>query len=94
MREVEKLGNKKLLVYQFKVTLLDVEPPVWRRIQVANHITLSRVSAILVTVMGWNGGHLHELRIGGKFDPEEFGVKRINRALQKVYEAEALFNEF
>ena len=53
-------------VYQFKITLKDSKPPVWRRIQVTNNITLSRFSATLLTVMGWNGGHLHELRIGDK----------------------------
>ena len=60
------MANKKLSVYQFKVILLDTNPPIWRRIQVTNNITLSRFSAILLTVMGWNGGHLHELQIGGK----------------------------
>lgn len=60
------MKNRIISVYQFKVTLLDNNPPIWRRIQVANNITLSRFSAILLTVMGWNGGHLHELRIGSK----------------------------
>ena len=32
--------------------------------------------------------------IGGKFGPEEFSVKRVNRALKKVHEAEVLFNYF
>jgi len=60
------MKNRMLSVYQFKITLLDVDPPIWRRIQVDNFITLSRFSAILLAVMGWNNSHLHDLRIGGK----------------------------
>ena len=60
------MKNRMLSVYQFKVTLLDVEPLIWRRIQVDNFITLRRFSAILLAVMGWNNSHLHELEIGGK----------------------------
>lgn len=60
------MKNKTLSVYQFKITLQNVEPPIWRRIQVDNFITLSRFSAILLAVMGWNNSHLHQLEIGGK----------------------------
>ena len=60
------MKNKMLSAYQFKITLLDVDPPIWRRIQVDNFITLSRFSAILLAVMGWNNSHLHDIQIGGK----------------------------
>ena len=33
--------NDKYL-YQFKITLLEVEPPIWRRVQVDNYMTLRR----------------------------------------------------
>ncbi|MGB9921102.1 MAG: IS1096 element passenger TnpR family protein [Moorellales bacterium] len=29
-----------LAIYQFKVTLKGIRPPIWRRFQVPNHITL------------------------------------------------------
>lgn len=60
------MKNRMLSVYQFKITLLDTNPPIWRRFQVDNFITLSWFSAILLTVMGWSNSHLHELCIGGK----------------------------
>ena len=64
------MKNKMLSVYQFKITMLDIEPSIWRRIQVDNFIKLSRFSAIILAVMGWNNSHLHRFEIGGK----EYGM--------------------
>ena len=82
--------KRTLSVYQFKVTLLDTNPPVWRRIQVDNFITLSRFSAILLAVMGWNNSHLHDLRIGGKKygmpagEPDEYSKGLIDEKKKKL----------
>ncbi len=64
------MKNKSLSAYQFKITLLGIEPPVWRRFQVDNFIRLSRLSAIILVVMGWNNSHLHRFEIAGK----EYGM--------------------
>jgi hypothetical protein len=50
-------------VYQFKITLLGVEPPVWRRIQVKD-CTLDKLHEHIQTAMGWTNSHLHQFRIG------------------------------
>jgi hypothetical protein len=59
-------------VYQLKVTLRDIRPPIWRRIQVTSDTNLQRLHQILQTVMGWYGGHLHEFNFFGDTysDPE------------------------
>lgn len=59
----KKLGEKR--VYQIKVTLRGIRPPIWRRIQVTSNITLFDLHWILQTVMGWYGGHLHEFDVFG-----------------------------
>lgn len=56
-----KTGEKR--VYQLKVTLRDIRPPVWRRIQVTNDMNLQQLHQILQTVMGWYGGHMHEFEV-------------------------------
>jgi hypothetical protein len=53
------------LVYQMKVTLKGIRPPIWRRIQVPANFKLKAFEVILQTVMGWGGGHLHEFDIHG-----------------------------
>lgn len=61
-------------IWRMKVTLGEVRPTVWRRIEVAGSVTLERLSHSLLDAMGWAGGHLHEFRVGdrawGVPDPE------------------------
>jgi hypothetical protein len=66
----KKSGEKR--VYQLKVTLRDIRPPIWRRIQVPGDTNLRQLHRILQTVMGWQGGHLHEFDVLGDpyGDPE------------------------
>jgi hypothetical protein len=52
-------------VYQLKVTLRDVKPPVWRRVEVKD-CTLARLHDVIVDSMGWDGMHLHAFEVGGE----------------------------
>ena len=52
-------------VYQFKVTLTDATPPLWRRIQVSD-CTLDKLHEHVQTAMGWTNSHLHHFRIDGR----------------------------
>jgi hypothetical protein len=52
-------------VYQFKVTLMDTKPPIWRRIQVGD-CTLDKLHEHIQTAMGWTNSHLNHFRIDGK----------------------------
>jgi hypothetical protein len=68
-------------VYQLKVTLRDIKPPVWRRVQVKD-CTLAKLHEVIQTCMGWDDSHLHEFDIGGERygDPrqwqDDFGGER------------------
>ncbi len=53
-----------LSVHELKVTLLDVSPPVWRRLRVPSAVTLSALHSILQVAFGWHDAHLHEWRVG------------------------------
>ena len=70
-------------VYQFKITLLRVKPPIWRRIQI-DDCTLDELHEHVQTSMGWTNSHLHQFKIGEQLyaDPmlmeedfEEFGCQ-------------------
>ncbi len=54
------------MIYQIKVSLRDIRPPIWRRIQVRGNTTLYKIHKILQVVMGWEGYHLHEFEIDGE----------------------------
>lgn len=58
-------------IFQFKITMLDTNPPIWRRIQVAD-CTLDKLHEHIQTAMGWTNSHLHQFEIKGKRygDPE------------------------
>jgi hypothetical protein len=49
-------------VYQFKVTLLGIQPPIWRRILVGD-CTLDVLHEHIQTAMGWTNSHLNHFRI-------------------------------
>lgn len=51
-------------LYQIRVSLLDVEPTVWRRLLVPKSVTLPRLHTTLQAVMGWSGSHLHQFKAG------------------------------
>ncbi len=65
------VAGKQRLVYQFKITLLDIKPPIWRRIQVPDG-TLDELHEHIQTAMGWTNSHLHQFEIGRQRfgDPE------------------------
>jgi len=52
-------------VYQLRVLLRDIHPPIWRRVQVWDDVTLAQLHRILQIVMSWEDCHLHQFRIGG-----------------------------
>lgn len=52
-------------VYQLKATIVETKPPVWRRVVVAEDITLSGLHDVLQAAFGWWDCHLHEFEIRG-----------------------------
>jgi hypothetical protein len=63
-------------VYQFKITLKGIKPPVWRRIQVPGVYSFWDLHVAIQDSMGWMDCHLHEFEMensstGGK---EHIGI--------------------
>ena len=52
-------------VYQFKITLKGIKPPIWRRIQTKD-CTLDQLHEHIQTAMGWTNSHLHQFEIEGE----------------------------
>ncbi|MGW4518257.1 plasmid pRiA4b ORF-3 family protein [Streptomyces sp. NPDC004393] len=66
-------GERTASVYQLKVALVGMKPPVWRRLVVSSDITLGSLHDVIQVAFGWEGMHLHafEDRSGGRYAPPE-----------------------
>lgn len=50
--------------FQLKVTLLDIQPAIWRRLLVPAKIKLPKLHSVLQIAFGWTDSHLHAFRVG------------------------------
>ena len=59
---------------RIKVTLRDIRPPIWRRLEIGTNITFKYLHHVLQAAMGWTDSHLHVFNVGalriGIPDPE------------------------
>lgn len=51
-------------IYQLKITLSGIEPPIWRRILVRSGITFSKLHKIIQAAFGWQDYHVFEFDFG------------------------------
>ena len=58
--------SKNHLVYQFKISLYEIEPLIWRRIQVPANYNFWDLHVAIQDAMGWLDYHLHAFRIRQK----------------------------
>jgi hypothetical protein len=64
-------------IYQLRVSLRYIKPPIWRRVLVPDDWLLGELHPVLVAVMGWYGYHMHAFRFGGGFKPIEYTTHQI-----------------
>lgn len=53
-------------VFQLRIDLEWVDPPIWRRLLVPAEIRLDKLHDVFQVAMGWTDSHLHALTIGKK----------------------------
>jgi len=51
-------------VFQLRITLQNIHPPVWRRLLVPGSVRLDRLHRMIQAAFGWEDYHLHAFRIG------------------------------
>jgi len=54
------------LLYEIRIGLSEIEPPIWRVIRVPSRTSLRRLHRILQRTMGWRDYHLHLFYVDGK----------------------------
>jgi hypothetical protein len=55
----------KSKIFEIKIVLRDVRPPVSRRVQVLGEASLAELHDVVQAAMGWTNSHLHEFEIHG-----------------------------
>ncbi len=63
-------ADSRIKVYELKITLNNISPPIWRRVKVTPDINLGFLHMIIQSTMGWNNCHMH-MFIRGK---QRFGA--------------------
>lgn len=81
------------VVYQLKITLEEIEPPIWRRVLVPQGITFYKLHKIIQAAFGWQDYHLFDFDFGDvavhipdpDYAPGELhgGAKELNAREQK-----------
>lgn len=61
-------------LWQMKVALHYIQPPIWRRIVVPNTMSLAALHTVIQVAMGWTESHLHAFTLGDRRTGMRFGV--------------------
>lgn len=61
-------------IYQLKISLKYIRPPIWRRVQIHGDVTLAKLHRIIQIAMGWYDSHLHQFIVGASY----YGVPSID----------------
>jgi pRiA4b ORF-3-like protein len=64
-------------IYQLRIALQEIQPPIWRRLQVPHTTTLAQLHGVIQDAMGWQHYHLYRFTIRDQHfeqpDPEGEG---------------------
>ncbi|WP_433084702.1 plasmid pRiA4b ORF-3 family protein [Dactylosporangium sp. CA-052675] len=79
------------MIYQLRITLDGVDPPVWRRVLLPGAFTLDRLHRIVQLAMGWGDRHLHVFDIDGVQygTPDPDGLLEVHDELEHRLDAVA-----
>lgn len=61
------------VVYRLRIMVAGISPLIWRRLLAPGQTTLAELHAVVQTVFGWGGEHLHRFVIHGT----EYGISYV-----------------
>jgi hypothetical protein len=93
----KKQPKNPMPIYQLKIVLLDIDPPIIRILQIKGNVNLGKLHDYIQGAMGWTNSHLHEFKIneqryqaeeqmdGSIDDPDMYDEReyRINKLLKE-----------
>lgn len=62
----KRVPSNKEQIYQLKITLKGLRPPIWRRVQVHSDISFAELHDVIQVLMNWTDTHLHNFEVLGR----------------------------
>lgn len=82
-------------IYQLKISLKGAKPPIWRRLLIADSVSLPQLHEAIQIAMGWTNSHLHQFVVGaecyGAPDPDFDDIEMLDESrikLSQIMDAE------
>jgi hypothetical protein len=82
--------NASGAIYQLHILLLQINPPIWRRLHVHSDSSIAALHDLLRIVFDWSDFHLHRFVIRGK----EYGVSRMGCTMFTTDARKVLLSQF
>jgi Plasmid pRiA4b ORF-3-like protein len=76
-------NSKQLVIYQLKISILDISPTIWRRVKVRSGSTIADLHYIIQIAMGWKDSHLHRFNLRRWQVVNHFDREQVNFRLQQ-----------
>ena len=83
-------SNAPAEIYQLHILLLQINPPIWRRLHVRSDSSIATLHELLQIAFDWSDFHLHRFVIRGK----EYGLSRIGCTTFRTDAKKALLSQF
>src|SRR5260370_11005352 len=83
-------SNAPAEIFQLHILLLQINPPIWRRLHVCSDSSIATVHELLQIAFDWSDFHLHRFVIRGK----EYGLRRIGSSAFRTDSKKALLSQF
>ena len=83
-------SNAPAEIYQFHILLLQINPPIWRRLHVRSDSSIATLHDLLQIVFDWSDFHLHRFVIRGK----EYGLSRMGSTTFSTDARKVLLSQF
>ena len=76
------------MIFQSKVTILDIDPPIWRSLLLPPAANLAELHHVVQAAFGWLDCHLHEFIIGGlAYGAPEMAREAVTEDDARMFEA-------
>jgi hypothetical protein len=83
-------SNAPAEIYQLHILLLQINPPIWRRLHVRSDSSIATLHEVLQIAFDWSDFHLHRFVIRGK----EYGLSRIGCTTFGIDARKELLSQF